>query len=177
MQSSKRCWLMVRKFVNERNIFMKKDTIHLYLFFATALMLLDRLTKYLVMYMLPHYKINEICSIDLVFNRGISFGLFHSDNVMIFTAVNMLIGFVVTMLLFHAFYRVLAGQSIRAEVCIFVGALSNIIDRYVYGGVIDFIALSYRNWHFAVFNVADMFIFCGVVWMLFVEYKSACKKK
>jgi signal peptidase II len=155
---------------------MKQDSIKFYVIFAAGLMLIDRLTKYLVMYCMPQYKISSWCSIDLVFNRGISFGLFHSHDVMIFSAVNILIGSVIAMLMGHSYYRFASGQSILGEVAIFTGAMSNVIDRYVYGGVIDFIAFSYQDWHFAVFNGADAFIFCGVIVMLFVEYGRTCKK-
>ena len=67
-------------------------------------------------------------------------------------------------------------KLIIGEICIFAGAISNVVDRYVYGGVVDFIALSYGDWHFAVFNVADMFIFCGVALMLILEYTHSCQK-
>lgn len=138
-------------------------------------MLIDRLTKYGAMYLLPHYKISSICSIDLVFNRGISFGLFHSHDAVIFSAVNLLIGSVIAMLMLHTYYRFTSGKLIVGEVAIFTGAISNVIDRYVYGGVIDFIAFSYHDWHFAVFNGADAFIFCGVILMLLAEYGQGSK--
>ena len=156
---------------------MKKDDIKFNAIFGICLMLIDRLTKYVVMYYVPHYKINALCSIDLVFNRGISFGLFHSDDVMIFSAVNILIGVVIVMLLVHTYYRLQRQESIIGEVCIFVGAFSNVIDRYVYGGVIDFIACSYQDWHFAIFNGADAFIFCGVIFMVLLEYGLTWKRK
>jgi signal peptidase II len=155
---------------------MKTGTVKFYVMFAAGLMLIDRLTKYLVMYCLPQYKISSWCSIDLVFNRGISFGLFHSHDVMIFSAVNILIGSVIVMLMVYTYYRLQSEQSIIGEVCIFTGAISNVIDRYVYGGVVDFIAFSYQDWHFAVFNGADAFIFCGVLLMLFLEYGLTWKK-
>ncbi len=154
---------------------MKVDSIKNYILFSAGLMLIDRLTKYLVIYFLPHYKMSSICSIDLVFNRGISFGLFHSHNVVIFSAVNILIASVITMLMVHTYSRFMYGKSIIGEVAIFTGAISNVIDRYVYGGVIDFIAFSYQDWHFAVFNGADVFIFCGVILMLCVEYAPKWK--
>ena len=156
---------------------MKKDDIRFYVLCAMGLMLIDRLTKYLVLYHLPHYKINSLLAIDLVFNRGISFGLFHSSEVVIFAGVNVLIGSVIAMLVVHTYYRLRHEQSIIGEVCIFTGAISNVIDRYVYGGVIDFVALSYQDWHFAVFNGADASIFCGVILMLFLEYGPVWKKK
>ena len=155
---------------------MKRDDIQLYLILAASLLLIDRLTKYLVFYCLPHYTINSLCAIDLVLNRGISFGMFHSQDVRIFSAVNILVGCVIGLLVMHTYYRFHHKQSIIGEVCIFTGAISNVIDRYVYGGVIDFVALSYQDWHFAVFNGADAFIFCGVIFMLLVEYQYLWKK-
>ncbi|KKP90829.1 MAG: Lipoprotein signal peptidase [Parcubacteria group bacterium GW2011_GWA2_36_10] len=51
---------------------------------------------------------------------------------------------------------------------IFIGAASNILDRLNYGGVIDFISVPY----FTVFNLSDVFIFCGVVYLLLVKLKT-----
>lgn len=45
---------------------------------------------------------------------------------------------------------------------ILIGAISNILDRLHYGGVIDFISVPY----FTIFNLSDVFIFCGVVYLL-----------
>ncbi len=51
---------------------------------------------------------------------------------------------------------------------ILIGAISNILDRLNYGGVIDFINLPY----FTVFNLSDVFIFCGVVYLLVDKIKT-----
>lgn len=154
---------------------MKIDHSRHYVLLAGLVFLIDRLTKYFVMYRMPHYQIHPYASIELVFNRGISFGLFHSEGAFVFTSVNILIGFVIALLATHTYARLKENKLIIGEVFIFAGAISNVIDRYVYGGVIDFIALSFRNWHFAVFNVADIFIFIGVVLMIILEYKDSCK--
>ncbi len=155
---------------------MRKAEIRLYILFALGLMLLDRLTKNFVMYVLPHYRLNSCMAIDLVYNRGISFGLFHSQDDVVFSVVNLFVVSVIVMLMMHAYYRFRSQQVIFGEVCIFAGALSNLLDRYLYGGVIDFIALSYRNWHFAIFNGADVFIFCGVLCMIVIEYSGLWEK-
>ena len=155
---------------------MKIDYSRHYALLASAIFLIDRLTKHAVMYSMPHYQINSFACIDLVFNRGISFGMFHSQDAFIFAAVNLLIGCVIAMLAVHTYSRLIEGKLIIGEIFIFTGAISNVIDRYMYGGVIDFIALSFRHWHFAVFNVADVFIFCGVAIMLILEYRDSCKE-
>lgn len=155
---------------------MKINDIRVYALLASSLLFIDRLTKHIVMYSLPHYEFNRYACIDLVFNRGMSFGLFHSENAIAFTAVNILIGCVIAWLAAHSYARMVNGKTIIGEVCIFTGAISNVIDRCMHSGVVDFIALSYNNWHFAVFNLADVFIFCGVILMLFLEYGHSWKK-
>lgn len=152
---------------------MNINTLRLYALLASSLLFLDRLTKHIVMYCVPHWYINQFLSIDLVLNRGVSFGLFHSDDPIIFTAVNILIGSVITLLAAHTYSRIVHNQLVIGEIFIFTGAISNVIDRCVHGGVIDFIAIVYQNWHFAVFNIADMFIFIGVSLMLIIEYQKS----
>lgn len=114
--------------------------------------------------------------IELVLNRGISFGIFHSTNSMIFSAVNLLIGAVICMLMMHTYKKILLDKPIIGEICIFTGACSNVYDRLLHAGVVDFIALSYQNWHFAVFNFADACICCGAIIMLAFEYNYVWKK-
>lgn len=46
-----------------------------------------------------------------------------------------------------------------------VGAISNLLDRFQYGGVVDFINVPY----FTVFNVSDIYISVAVVWILWYE--------
>jgi signal peptidase II len=47
------------------------------------------------------------------------------------------------------------------------GAIGNLVDRVLYGYVVDFILLHYRGWSYPAFNVADSAITCGVVLLLF----------
>jgi signal peptidase II len=56
----------------------------------------------------------------------------------------------------------LLGQSI-----LLAGAAGNLIDRALYGVVIDFIDLHYGGFYWPVFNLADSFIFIGVALLLF----------
>ena len=54
------------------------------------------------------------------------------------------------------------------------GAVGNLIDRALYGYVIDFIDLHVNSFYWPVFNFADSFIFIGVALILF-ERKSSAK--
>ena len=47
------------------------------------------------------------------------------------------------------------------------GAVGNLIDRLIYGYVVDFILVYYRDWSYPAFNVADSAITCGVALVLF----------
>ena len=47
------------------------------------------------------------------------------------------------------------------------GAVGNLIDRSMYGYVIDFIDVYYEYWHFPAFNIADSAIFVGVSLLIF----------
>ena len=47
------------------------------------------------------------------------------------------------------------------------GAIGNLIDRVIYGYVVDFILVHYRDWSYPAFNVADSAITCGVALVLF----------
>jgi signal peptidase II len=46
------------------------------------------------------------------------------------------------------------------------GAVGNLIDRLLYGYVIDFLDVYYQSWHWPAFNIADSAITLGVVLML-----------
>ena len=52
------------------------------------------------------------------------------------------------------------------------GALGNLIDRILYGYVIDFLDVYYGDWHWPAFNVADSAITVGVVLLLLDSFKS-----
>ncbi|MBV8660527.1 MAG: signal peptidase II [Candidatus Dependentiae bacterium] len=152
---------------------IKIDSIKFYSVLAISLLFVDQLIKRMVIYSMPYHRVNSFFSIDLVFNRGMSFGLFHSQDAIVFSIVNIFVGLVILLLAMHTYSRFYSGKLIIGEVLIFTGAISNVIDRYIHSGVVDFIALSYGNWHFAVFNIADVFIFCGVMLMLILEYRES----
>jgi len=75
------------------------------------------------------------------------------------------------MLCWFAYYNYKQGNNIAAEVCIIAGSISNLIDRVIYGGVIDFIILSYGSLSWPVFNVADAMIVLGVI-LLLLKYEK-----
>jgi signal peptidase II len=56
------------------------------------------------------------------------------------------------------------------------GALGNVLDRIMYGAVVDFIDLHYANWHWPAFNIADSAICIGAVLMIWAELRKSFGK-
>lgn len=131
----------------------------------------DRIVKAWVLDSLDvAYKVNDYLSFDCVLNRGISLGLFYSNNDAFFILLTLIILGVVFFLSAYAYRRWAESLLIIGEVFVLAGALSNIVDRVFYRGVIDFIIISYGEWQFPAFNIADMCIFFGVCVMCISVY-------
>jgi signal peptidase II len=133
--------------------------------------LVDRLTKsWVLAHLEVPRQINEYFSFHFVLNRGISWGMFYSENdgtlLLISTAVIALMIFLCS----FAWRRWQEDHVILGEVLALSGALSNLIDRFMYRGVVDFIVLSYEGFTFPAFNIADACIVTGVFLMLIGVY-------
>lgn len=122
---------------------------------AGAIIVLDRLTKILFIrgasYQLPFVHL------VLFENHGLVFSLPAPTWVSLLVMVVAIL-FVGTMLV-----RAMKKQKwnlVVAMSCIFLGALSNVLDRITYGFVIDFVFLG--RW-FPIFNLADLMIAAGLV--------------
>ena len=124
----------------------------------------DQLTKFIVDRSMPlHHSlpvIDNLFSLTYIRNTGAAFGIFAGSAaafrlpfLIIFSLVA--IGFVVAML------RRLPEQEtglITALAFILGGAIGNLIDRFAYGEVIDFLDFYWGRYHWPAFNVADSFI-------------------
>lgn len=130
---------------------------------ALAAILLDQATKQMALALFSPadpVDVLPILQFTLAWNRGVSFGMFGGGGVPPW-------GFIAISIAISAF---LAWQVWKAETrlaalgyaLIVGGALGNVVDRAIYGAVIDFILLYWRDWHWPVFNVADMAITFGV---------------
>ncbi|MFH1890725.1 MAG: signal peptidase II [Candidatus Kuenenbacteria bacterium] len=150
---------------NKSRTFQRNKWLLIFLtlaFFAT-----DRLFKYLFM----ENILNERCFfITLIKNEGAAFGLKLPGSLgWIFYILIVLIIFFLTMRL-AKLWREKRTSKIFPLLLIIAGAISNLIDRLKFGGVIDFIDL--KIW--PVFNLADIMIVAGILYLLF---SCSCKKK
>jgi signal peptidase II len=110
---------------------------------------------------LPYVNIEVLPFFDLtmVWNQGVSFGMFQSGNIWPLTIIALVISTFFAVWLARAKSWV-EGISLSL---IIGGALGNVIDRFHFGAVADFIDIYYQDWHYPAFNLADSFITVGIV--------------
>ncbi|NLH49999.1 MAG: signal peptidase II [Myxococcales bacterium] len=130
----------------------------------TVSLVLDQLTKMLVIFQLPKHAgraiIPGIFDLYHVHNTGSAFSLFRDNPVTFFLIVNLAaIGFIL-----YFFAKLERGELRLAAAfsLIMGGALGNLLDRLRHGFVIDFFRLHFNDLSWPVFNVADIAIFSGV---------------
>jgi len=100
----------------------------------------------------------------LVWNRGISFGMFGGGAVAPWLLAVVALG--VTLALFIWLRKVVSRLVAVAIGLVIGGALGNVVDRFKYGAVADFIDIHWGDYHWPAFNLADAAISVGVVILL-----------
>jgi signal peptidase II len=118
-------------------------------------------------------EITPFFNLALVFNRGVSFGMFAGHNQpLLLTGISL----VITIILLIWLWRSKALVTSIAIGCIIGGATGNIADRIHYGAVVDFLDFHVADMHWPAFNIADSFVFIGVVvlcaYSMFFEEKK-----
>ncbi len=159
----------------------KKLEVALYLFIFIFAFIADRLTKIWALRNLVSKNITLFQGLDLslVWNRGVSWGLFSFKSAFKFNLLLLVILFVILFFCFHTYKMFKDGFNVFFETLIFAGAISNLYDRIFYKGVIDFIDFYIGNYHWPIFNLADVFVVigvCGLFWR-YVFYAYFTKSK
>ena len=137
-----------------------------------SIFLADRLSKIYVINLDKNLIGSEIYSskylnINLIWNEGIAFGLLSFDQEILYNSLTILIILIISLI----FVMILksSGLSKFALIMIFGGALGNVFDRILYKAVPDFIDFHVGNFHWFIFNIADIFITLGVFFMIIIE--------
>ena len=137
-----------------------------YILLASLIIFVDQITKWYLYTNDAQYHLTSFLSLEVHMNRGISWGMFHSDHDLFFFFITFVIACFIGGFFYHTYQRLCAGYFIFAESAVLGGALSNLIDRFVHAGVIDFIAFSWHGWTFPVFNLADAAIVIGIFFIM-----------
>ena len=129
---------------------------------------IDRLTKvWALTTCLTYRALMPGLSCELVFNKGISWGMLQADSRLSQIALTCALISIIVFLLYYTYKRFERGLTIVGEVLVIAGSLSNIADRLLYGAVVDFIHIGYHGLEFPTFfNIADAAIVLGVLMML-----------
>ena len=103
----------------------------------------------------------------MVWNTGIGFGLFSLESNIIYHMITFVIAVVNIILM--VFLIKSKGLNSYLIAIILGGSLGNLFDRIYYYAVPDFIDIHINNFHWFVFNVADIFITVGIIGLMFTE--------
>ncbi len=145
----------------KNHLFKKENLINFTI--VAAIFFLDRFSKLSVLknFNESNYYINNFFNIDLTWNTGIGFGLLSTNLTLYYNLITFVIGLVILILV----YILMISENVDKFVFSFIvgGALGNFYDRLIYKAVPDFIDLHYNNFHWFVFNVADIFISIGII--------------
>ncbi|MDA9678798.1 signal peptidase II [Candidatus Pelagibacter sp.] len=155
---------MISKYLTKK--FYISSTIVFFIFF------LDRISKSYVInldklnYSSELYK-SKFLNINLIWNEGIAFGLLSFDQGNLYNLISLIIAIIIVIV----FFMIIKNNNIKRYplLMIFGGAVGNLYDRITFKAVPDFIDFHIGEFHWFIFNVADIFISVGVIFMIFFE--------
>jgi signal peptidase II len=135
----------------------------IFLFVAIGTFIIDQNIK--ALFLDGYYRAGECIDLSLHLNKGVAFSMF--------AFIGPHLKWIQAVLIGGILYYVLAGGYLKHYAfpigLLIGGALGNLYDRFVHGGVVDYVA-----WHcgfdFAVFNYADIAIDLAVVWIIVMIY-------
>jgi signal peptidase II len=154
------------------NVKVNYKKILLNILIILAIFLTDRVSKIYILKLAELENVVDIyltqyLNIYLIWNKGIAFGLFSFNERFTYNIVTLtiiLINIVILMMIVK--YK---GFKKYSLVLVFGGSLGNLFDRIYYSAVPDFIDLHINQFHWFIFNVADIFITLGVMCLIYAE--------
>ncbi|MCF6322112.1 MAG: signal peptidase II [Rhizobiaceae bacterium] len=139
---------------------------------------IDQYSKYLVVEYLPFQQsvpVMPFLSFFHTYNKGIAFSWLS------FMDINILMLLILAVTAFFVWlWSQLESDRLLSHLgfgFILAGAVGNLIDRFFLGYVVDFIQVHTQTWSFAIFNLADSFIFVGAAFIVLDEIRQARKAK
>ncbi len=142
--------------------------------------LIDRVSKIFIIGSPEVYdqygiSITSFLNFNLIWNEGIAFGLFSFEEKLYYNFLTIFICLITIIIIWLMF------KSERFEklsyIMIIGGSFGNIFDRIFYSAVPDFIDIHINNFHWFIFNVADIFITLGIISLIGIEILSSKNKK
>lgn len=144
-----------------------------------SVILADQLTKLMILSTLTvgsYISVIPGFNLILTYNKGVSFSMFYDLG----TAQPWILTIASLLICIGIFWYAKKENNTMAKIglaMVLGGAFGNIIDRIRFGGVIDFLDLYYKNWHWPAFNIADSAICIGAILFAVSELFLKTKEK
>ena len=163
---------MISKFLNKNFYINFSIVISVYFF--------DRLTKMFVIQLDKNNFGSDIfnstyLNIVLIWNKGIAFGLLSFNEDYLYNILSIIIAMIVVVLVIMS----IKSQGFKRYSLLMVigGALGNLHDRIFFKAVPDFIDFHIGSFHWFIFNVSDIFITFGIIFLIVLEISSNKEEK
>ena len=145
----------------------------LYSSIVIFIFILDRISKIYIINLAESNNeldmyIFSFLKLYLIWNKGIAFGLFSFEQNFVYNLITILIVIINLIILI----MIIKSNDIKAYFLMLIlgGSLGNLFDRLYYSAVPDFIDLHFNDFHWFIFNVADVFITVGVICLIIAEF-------
>ena len=134
---------------------------------------IDRLSKIYIIHLDKNNLGSDIfnsayLNIILIWNKGIAFGFFSFSETYLYNILSLIILIIIFILIVMSLKS--EGFKKYSLLLIVGGALGNLHDRIFFNAVPDFIDFHIGNFHWFIFNIADIFISLGVIFMILFEF-------
>ena len=144
----------------------------IYSLIIILIFLLDRVSKIYILNLAETSStvdiyVNSFLNLYLIWNKGIAFGILSFEENFIYNLITILIVIINLIIIF----MIIRSEDYKVYfwISILGGSFGNLFDRIYYSAVPDFIDFHINNFHWFVFNVADIFISTGVICLIFDE--------
>jgi signal peptidase II len=155
-----------------------RQTFLLWLGLSSFILILDQLTKVIAKNSLfegVSQPITSFINWTLVYNSGAAFSFLAQAGGWqrwFFTSVGIIAALIMIWLIRKNSHQTIFSLALSL---VLSGAIGNVIDRIIYGAVVDFVDVHYMGWHWPAFNIADSAISIGVILLIVDEIKRVNK--
>ncbi len=162
------------------NLVSNKKIFFFNILYIFIIFILDRISKiYVIDFFNKSLDENlletKFLNIHLIWNEGIAFGLMSFDEKNFYNLLTIVIIFVSLFILYFSYRS--SGIQRYALLTVFGGSVGNLYDRIFYNAVPDFIDFHINEFHWFIFNIADVFITLGVIIMIMTEFFGNSNQK
>ena len=152
---------------------MKEENVKGIIFFSIVFVILDQAIKIFLNSKLilnqTNILIKNLLSITLTHNTGAAFGILNdSKHLLIVIGIVVIIGLII----YIKNLEVIDDLDVFVYALLFGGIVGNLIDRVVYGHVIDYLSFNFGSYYFPIFNCADIFIVISIAIILIRTIKG-----